>query len=284
MKGDPYASQWNPATLTETGNHSFAVSTRMYPLGINHSFAAANARLTENDYLAVSVNNLTSGMMEERTELQPNGTGQFFSINNMAIGLSYAKALTYRFSLGITVKYISEQMINYKTNSAAVDIGFIYKTDIKDLRFGVFLQNFGPNSTASGSFQAFNFTNKKFTPDAYPTPTVFKFGASMVPYKNDKHSFTTSAELNHPNDNASNVRFGVEYSYSDLLFFRAGYWINLPGFTIPTAGVGLRKVIKNQIIHVNYALGSSNALGLNHNLGISIVFNNPKQEIVENEQ
>lgn len=278
MKGDAYSSQWNPATLTEVSNHSFAASTRTYALGINHSFAAANVRLRETDFLAVSVNNLSSGAMDVRTEFMPGGTGEKFYFNTMAIGLSYAKALTYKFSLGMSVKYLEESIDLYRARGLGVDVGFIYKTDFKDLRFGVFLQNFGPNTRASGNYQVPNFVNRQFTPDGFASPTVFKFGASFTPLKKDLHLLAVAAELNHPSDNASNMRFGAEYSYNDILFFRAGYWLNIPGLHIPTAGVGLRAVIKNQIVHINYAFAMANALGVNHNFGLSITFNNPKNK------
>ncbi|MDX2188708.1 MAG: PorV/PorQ family protein [Bacteroidota bacterium] len=283
MKGDAYASQWNPAALTELGNHSFAVSTRLYGLGVNHSFAAANIKIRETDFMAVSVNNLNSGNMEIRNEFQPKGTGQFFSMNAMALGLSYAKALTYKFSLGTTVKYINESVDIYQTHTFTVDIGFIYKTDFKDLRFGVFLQNFGPNAAARGNYAPFNFRNKTFSPEDFPTPTVFKFGASIVPIKTDLHTITTAIELNHPGDNASNIRFGAEYMYHELLWFRAGYGINASNYAFPTSGVGLRTVIKNQVIHFNYAFAVANALGINHNIGLSVLLNNAKQEKIENE-
>ena len=39
----------------------------------------------------LNVNYLSSGSMKVRTEFQPNGTGQLFYSNQMAIGLAYAK-------------------------------------------------------------------------------------------------------------------------------------------------------------------------------------------------
>lgn len=284
MKGDAYSSHWNPATMTESGSHNFAVSTRMYALGINHSYASANFRLTENDYIGISVNNLSSGQMPIRTEFMPGGTGETFSANSMALGLSYAKALTYKFSAGLSARYIEEKIDMFVSRAFVIDLGFIYKTDFKDLRFGVFLQNFGGNTFARGNYENFSFINKSFTATGYPTPTVFKFGASIVPLKTELHSISVAAEFNHPNDNASNLRFGTEYSFQEILFLRAGYWLNLPGQTIPTAGLGFRFVIKDQIINLNYAFASSNAFGINHNIGIAILINKFKREKSDVEQ
>ena len=278
MKGDAYASQWNPAALTETNGHSAAIATRIYAAGINHSFAAANIRLRETDYISVNVNNLSAGSMPIRTEFQPNGTGQTFDYSNIAIGITYAKALTYRFSVGATIKYVAEQIDMYRSNSAAVDVGFIYKTDFKNLRFGVFLQNFGPNSLSKGDYVPVNFANRQFTADAFPVPTVFKFGASITAYEKNNHRITPSIELNHPNDNATNFRIGVEYDYLDMFYARVGYAVNLSGYTLPTFGIGVNRNIKDQLFSLNYAFVAMNALGINHNISLSIIINQPKRE------
>jgi len=274
LKGDEYASQWNPAALVETGNHSFAASTRLYQGGINHSFFAANFRLRETDFMAFSVNNLSSGLMERRTELQPNGTGEMFSVNAMAIGVSYSKALTYKFSFGSTIKYLNETYDVYSSHNVGVDVGFIYKTDYRNFRFGVFLQNFGPNATARGSYVPYTFSGKKQSNEAFSTPTVFKIAGSMDALKAGNHVIVCLAEINHPNDNATNLRFGAEYLYQDLLFFRVGYWANLQGINIPTFGAGFRTIVKNQTIYINYAFAVPLAYGgFNHNIGVAMVFN-----------
>lgn len=283
LKGDEYASQWNPAALCETGNHSFALSTRLYNGGINHSFFAANFRLKETDFMAVSINNISSGTMERRTEFQPNGTGEFFSVNSMAIGLTYSKALTYRFSFGSTIKYLNETYDVYSSHNVVADVGFIYKTDFRNFRFGVFLQNFGPNSRARGSYSPYTFSGKKQTNESFSTPTVFKIAGSMDVLKAGNHVVVCLAEINHPNDNATNLRFGAEYLYQDLLYFRAGYWANFQGIKVPTFGTGFRTIIKNQTIYINYAFVVPLAYsGFNHNIGISMVFNYSPVQKIEN--
>lgn len=286
LKGDEYASQWNPAALVETGNHSVAFATRLYNGGINHSFFAANFRLRETDYMAFSVNNLSSGIMERRTEFAPNGTGEYFSVNSMALGVSYSKALTYKFSFGSTIKYLNETYDVFTTHNVVVDVGFIYKTDFRNFRFGVFLQNFGPSVSANGSYVPYSPAGKKPVSESYSAPTVFKIAGSIDVLKVDRHAIVGLLEINHPNDNATNLRMGAEYLYDNLLFFRAGYWVNLQGINIPTFGAGFRTIFKNQTFYVNYAMAVPLAFGgINHNIGISMVFNySPVQKIDDEKQ
>lgn len=273
LEGDAYSSHWNPATMVDLNSINIGLSTRMYPMGVSHHFVGATYRISPTDLVALSINNLTSGYMKERTEFFPGGTGVEFAANTMALGVSYAKEITYKFSFGATVKFIQETYDLFRANALAVDAGFIYKTDYKGLRFGAFLQNFGGNTRATGSANNFSFVNKAFTPDAYPVPLVFKFGASFVPLKTEIHHLNAAAEVNHPNDNATNVRMGLEYSYQYIVFFRAGYAINMAAMSIPTAGMGLRINYKDHKMFINYAFTSSNAFGLNHNVGVSIYIN-----------
>lgn len=280
LKGDEYASQWNPAALVETGSHSVAASTRLYAAGINHSFFATNFRLRETDFMAISVNNMSSGQMERRTEFFPNGTGEFFSVNAMALGVSYSKALTYKFSFGTTLKYLHEVYDVYTSHNAVVDVGFIYRTDYRNLRFGVFLQNFGPSAAARGDYRPVSFVSRSPSQERYSAPTVFKIAGSMDVLQAGNHAIVCLAEINHPSDNATHLRFGAEYLYQNLLYFRAGYGVNLAGQRLPSFGTGFRTIVKNQTIYLNYAFTVPTAFtGVNHNIGLALVFNySPKSK------
>ncbi len=279
LKGDAYAAHWNPAGLTEIPNHSFAASVRVFPAAITHAFFAANFKLRETDVLAFSINNFNLANQEVRTEFQPQGTGQKFIANNMAFTATYAKALTYKFSMGLSLRYINERMDMYTAHAVAADLGFIYKTDFKDLRFGIFLQNFGPNSKATGAYVPPSFANKTFAPDAYSLPNVFKLGVAIVPFKKNNHSITTAVELHSPSDNAANIRLGVEYSYMEMFFARTGYMINFNTYIIPTFGAGVKANTKAGTFYITYSFATSRTfMGTNHGIGLEYIINKPKQE------
>lgn len=213
--------------------------------------------------------------MEVRTEFQPNGTGELFYVSNNAIGLTYAKSLSDMFSMGLTIKYIYEQIAKYTNHTAAADLGFSYKTDFKDLRFAVMVQNFGGNSTLNGDFLAVGFNRDSASIDLnpYTVPTVFKMGLSMVPYKSEFHSVLVIAELNHPNDNAENFRIGAEYNYRDLLFARAGIKLSVEGQRLPSFGIGLRSRIGAHPLRIDYGVNPTNFFGMQHNFGLFFQFN-----------
>jgi hypothetical protein len=94
----------------------------------------------------------------------------------------------------------------------------------------------------------------------------------MVPYRSNdnQHALTTLVQLNHPNDNAENLRLGIEYAYRQLLFLRAGYKINVKDQALPTAGLGLRMRMGRHPLMLDYAFDPLQFLGTIHRVGLSL--------------
>lgn len=278
LSGDVYAAQTNPANLSDVEHFALGLSNTFWAAGINYAHLSSHFN-TKLGHFGISLASLNSGTMEVRTVFQPNGTGEFFSANYYTAGLSYAKQLTDNFSYGLTVKYVEERLAEFSARTGVVDIGFIYRLDVKDIRFAVAVQNFGPNSQLSGSTQRNKGLNNQapaIEPEDYPAPTVFKLGISMKAYASEdgSQSLTASLQLNHPNDNAENIRIGVEYQYRSLLYLRAGYKINVEDQNYPSAGLGFRMRLGRNPLQVDYAVDPLQYLGLIHSIGLSF-YNNP---------
>ncbi len=62
-----------------------------------------------------------------RTVDQPEGTGEFFSAGDIAVGLSYARNLTDRFSIGFSAKYIQETIWHESASAIAIDAGTTFQ-------------------------------------------------------------------------------------------------------------------------------------------------------------
>lgn len=270
--GDVYSTFTNPAGLADVDKLSFAASNTFWAAGINHAYFSA-VKPTRIGQFGFSATSLTTGRMERRTEFQPDGTGQYFTASNTAIGISYAKRLTDYFSYGVSIKYVNEQLAEYVAHTGVVDLGFLYNTGWKDLSFAVAMLSFGTNSKLSGDYQPDGLNSKPVTLDGYPAPTLFKLGVSMIPWKTDDMSLTTIVQLNHPNDNAENIRLGVEYEYKKLLYLRAGYRINVDDEVFPTAGLGVRAHLGKHPLHVEYAVDPTRYLGVIHRVGLTFALN-----------
>ncbi len=274
LDGEVLSLYTNPAGIASQSSFGIATSNHFLGAGVNQAFLGAVLPTGSGGAFGLSVNTLSSGEMEVRTEFQPLGTGQRFYATNIASGLTYAKKLSDMFSFGITLKHVYEQLAQYNNHTVAADLGFLYSTDFKDLNFAVVLQNFGGNSSLSGDDLEVTF-NRVGNPstDNYTIPTIFKLGASMVPYKTDNYALLVSFELNHPSDNAENYRIGAEFDYRDLFFLRGGYKLNVAGQSWPTFGVGVRHQVGAHPFRIAYAANPTNFLGVQHSLSLSFSIN-----------
>jgi hypothetical protein len=283
MPGDVYSTNTNPAGLADVDKLSFGATNTFWPAGINLAYFSGVMPTKRVGTFGLSITSLMAGRMERRTEFQPDGTGQYFSASNTAVGLSYSKRLTDYFSYGVTLKYVNEQLAEYVAQTGVVDLGFLYRTDWKGLSFAVAMQSFGTNSKLKGDYQPTGLNSKPVSISAYPAPTVFKLGVSMIPWKTDDMSLTTIVQLNHPSDNAENIRIGVEYEYKSLLYLRAGYKINVDDQKYPTAGIGVRARIGKHPLQIDYAMDPTRNLGWIHRFGLSFAVNKLDREEKKNE-
>jgi len=271
---DAYSAITNPAALAKLEENSIGASHLLIGGGIQQSYLSYQHKLPSEATIGLSVNSLNSGDMMVRTEFQPDGTGQYFSMSQNAIKGNYSTKLSDMFSLGVAVTYIYETMQVYNNSTAAIDLGFLYQTDFKNLRFAVVVQNFGGSSSMSGSLLQVDY-NRNGNPELarYSLPTVFKMGFALDAYEKDDHLIVGSMQLNNPNDNAENIRIGCEYRYAKLLSVQTGIKLSVKGQAYPSFGMGYRSKIGVHPLTINYGMNPTNWMGTQHEFGIQLNFN-----------
>ena len=268
-----FGIETNPASLAHLESPALGLSNTFIGAGLNQSLVASAFALPNSGVLGVHINSLNTDAMEVRTEFQPEGTGELFYANNTALGLTYAQKLTTQFSIGVGLRYVYEGIYTYSNHTLTADIGFLYQTDFKDLTFAVVIKNFGGNSQLRGQDLESGFNRTEVSLDKYTTPAVFKMGVSMVAYEKEANKLTVMAQLNHPNDNAENIRFGAEMEFKSLLWLRAGYKLSVKGQNFPSFGVGYKLRIGRHPLYVDYAMNPTNRMGVQHIVGMSVPFN-----------
>ena len=270
LQGDAYSIYHNVAGIADVKTNNFALTSSFLGAGIHQSFLSGIFALkSKTSSLGFSINSLNSGAIEERTEFQPEGTGRKIYVTNMAFGLSYAQQLSTHFSMGGTLKYVYENLAGFTNHAINVDVGFLYNTDYKDLRFAVLVRNFGGNTSLTGSYLASSYNRTAGTTLTSNTfPNVFSLGVSMVPWKNERNGILAAFQLNHPNDNAENYALGVEYSYLKILFVRTGFKINVTGQSLPTLGLGVRMMLGAHPLYFDYAANPTDYVGVQHLVGL----------------
>ncbi|MGB3618319.1 MAG: PorV/PorQ family protein [Catalinimonas sp.] len=273
LDGDGYAFFTNPAATTDAIGPTLSTSNYFLGDGLHHAFLGGIMPTGGDGTWSFGVTSLTTGWMERRTEFQPQGTGEFFTATNLAVGAGYARRLSDRFQFGLNAKYVLEQLAEYRSHSVLADLGFLYRTDWNDLQFAVVLQNFGPSSRLRGDALPVTFNRTGVNTESFPAPTLFKMSVSAVAYQDENQSLLLAAQLNHPNDNAENIRLGVEYDYQSFVQLRAGYKFNVEGERLPTAGVGVRTRLGRHPLRFDYGLNPTRYLGLLHSVGLQFTLN-----------
>lgn len=232
---DASALYWNPAAgaFFEYGN--VQVEQCSWIAGMDFSYYGAIIPLGNSQSLGLGLVSLSSGDMLVRTVDKPEGTGEYFSANDLGITLSYARTLTDFFSIGFNGKYIHQRIWNSTAAGVALDFGTLYYFDNRRLRIGATVSNFGEklqysgkdlmivydqNPDASGDnshIPAILYTN------AWDIPLTFRFGLAYDLPKLKIGEITVEVDAVHPNDNYEYLNLGFEWRPWSMLALQAGY-------------------------------------------------------------
>jgi hypothetical protein len=263
---------WNPAALGYTEGTEVLLSRVNWIIDTRVSFLGI-AQRDGPGAIGLSVTALTMDEMEITTETQPAGTGTFFKSGCYAVGLSYGLKIIDRFSFGGTAKYIYEYIWETHGSTFAFDFGSVYVTDFHDLRIGMRLVNFGGNITFRGSAidnkaadVAQSGMSYPYDPrldrisQEYPLPQIFNVGIAIDALHSDEHRLTLMTAVNDANDNNSQMTFGGEYAWSDMVFVRVGYKTGYDEQNL-SAGIGVKLDMGGPTSQVDFGYSAFGKLG-----------------------
>jgi len=233
---DATAMYWNPAGLARVKENEAVFSHAKWIADIGMSYAGVAVNLGNLGNIGVCGQFETMDEMERTTILQPDGTGEMFDAGSYAMGLSYARNLTDRFSIGMSAKFIHERIYHSTANGAAIDIGALFDTQFYGMKIGMSITNYGtkmriggrdmqtqmdPDPTVSGNNE--NITAYMKT-DAFDLPLLFRVGASVDVLKGiGRSNLILAVNALHPNDDYESVNVGCEYMFNNIFSIRAGY-------------------------------------------------------------
>ncbi|MGE5316134.1 MAG: PorV/PorQ family protein [Acidobacteriota bacterium] len=223
----------NPAaTGLNTDRHSFGASFADWFAETQHKAAAYSYNGADLGVFTVSAVQLDYGTMQGTISPSADATGSYiitddFSADGLALGVSYARQMTDKFSFGATVKYVREKISVYKSDNMLFDAGIYYSTGYHSLRIGGALKNFGVDA--------------KYLQGLFKMPTEFRLGASMDAFGSEAsdHRLTLAVEATHPSDNDERFNVGGEYWFQNFVALRGGYKFNYDEEKW-TAGAGVR--------------------------------------------
>jgi hypothetical protein len=233
---------YNPAILAESEGFGLALNsvtwladTKLYGIGAMYGlgrYGAFGFDLVYMDYGKIV------GTQRVDKSIDPDGfivTGDL-KVEDYAIGLAYAYPVNDRFSFGVKVKLVHEDLGNatfykghaeyddgisstedFSLNHWGFDFGGFYETGYKDLALAVAFQNY------SGDM--------KYWAEEFQMPLVLRMGmcmdiAKLFMAENKEIELNTAVDVLHPIDYTERVHVGTELVYMKMFAVRAGYKFN----------------------------------------------------------
>jgi long-subunit fatty acid transport protein len=227
---------WNPAGVARLSGPQALFTHSRWIADVNFNYAAFALPMGNFGTLGANATFLTMDEMERTTVYEPDGTGEMFDAGSYAFGLSYARNLTDRFSIGFNFKYINEKIYHSSASGAAFDVGTLFDTQYYGLKIGMSITNYGTKMQMGGRDMLIQTDidplisgnnrniNADLKTDAFDLPLMFRVGLSMDVLKGTGDSnLILSVDALHPNDDVESVNAGGEYWFHKMFALRAGY-------------------------------------------------------------
>jgi hypothetical protein len=274
------AVYYNPAALGALERTTLQFTHGFWFAGIRYDYAAAAVSLGAGGTVFASVTSLNSGDIAVRTVEQPLGTGERYTVQDVAIGIGYGRNMTRRFGAGVQVNYVSETIWLASMQTLTFSIGTNYRLSNSGITLGASLSNFGTKGRFEGQALSIQFDNdperhgdnsalpaEQFTGE-FPVPILFRVGMSFPHHFSNRTKLLFNVDAFHPSDNTESMSVGWEVSWNDALALRVGYQnLFLEDSDVgPTAGVGIQAGIGARRFHFDYAWTSHLFLQDTHRL------------------
>lgn len=286
LYGEPEAVYYNPGSIgyMDAGGVQFTHSLWIADITYDYGVLSLNLGSVGNLYGTVTA--LNSGEIDVRTVAQPLGTGERYTVSDVAVGLGFGRQISDRFSMGIQVNYVQETIWHSMLNAFSVSVGTLYRLSPDGLRLGASLSNFGTRGKFDGTDLRVLYDQSPSTygdngnlpadllTQDYPLPVMFRVGVGMPVNLDEDNSIMLAADAFHPSDNTESISFGGEYTFDHIISLRAGYQ-NLfqqdseVGLTL---GAGIQYKLSGSLFTFDYAWASFGRLKDTHRIAVGFSF------------
>jgi len=246
---------WNPAALAflERPRAVFLQEGRLY-LDLRQHFLGVVSAVGPSQRIGLYALALTLPTFEGSDLYHPGGNGQAVDYGDLLVGLTYTRKLSSRYSVGVALKYLQENLDGDVMRAGAVDLTSYYWIGFRDLRIGMGIFNLGPDAGPGRGY------------DRFSLPITFRTGVSGRPFG----SLLWTIQIEKPVDNAEDFRLGWEYPLGEVLTLRAGYRINNHPRGDALSGWGFGVSLRLPAMRVDYAVQSYGELGTIHRVGLEV--------------
>lgn len=169
-----------------------------------------------------------------------------FDANYFYGSLSTAYQIDEMISVGATIKYLYEGLLNDESTGFGIDFGVFYKIPIEGLSVSAAVRNLG--------------SMNELRYEATKLPSELRMGpAYNFKFEDYKLNLIVAGEYQKYFDADNHLNFGVEVLYDNLVALRGGYQTNYESRNL-TAGIGLIwGNLKFDYSYIPFSLGVGNA-------------------------
>lgn len=229
------SAYFNPGAIGKLNGYGLQFTHSLWLADITYNYAIALVSLGSTGNLFFNVTALNSGEIDVRTVEQPLGTGERYTVSNIALGVGYGRRLTNRFSVGLQVNYIQERIYHSSLSTVSLSVGTMFELIQEGLVLGASISNYGLPASYSGRDLRIQYDldkdkygdNSALPGNAvtgeYPLPVLFRVGLSYNFKLSENQNIKMAMDAYHPNDNTESISFGGEWLIMQSLALRAGY-------------------------------------------------------------
>jgi hypothetical protein len=233
--GEALAIFYNPAALGMFAQSDLQFTRNIWFADIVLNQAAAALHVGERSTVGIAVTHLSSGDIDVRTVEQPLGTGERYAVTDLLIGVGFGMMITDRFSCGVQVNYVTEQIWHSSIGLFGVNLGTLYRLSDDGLRIGASLAGFGTKGAYDGTdlrvrydFDPDRYGDNGSLPaalltDEFSLPIVFRVGVGYPWHIDGNNVVDVAVDGVNPSDNTPAINIGGEWTFRRVFAVRTGY-------------------------------------------------------------
>jgi len=251
LDGDVNSGSYNPSTLADLAQQEVGFLHTQYLEDINYQYTAYAYPHSSLGTFGLAMHRVTYGSIQGYDP--QNRKTSTLNASDTALGLTYARTIRQGLNLGLTGRYIKEDLSVATAQGFGMDIGTLYRPSGNSwwskLGFGAAMRNLG--------------TKPAFVRESTSLPLQYDFGISYVDWGG---RLAGTFEAHKPKDSKMGYNLGFEVTTRRFLSIRAGYRTDKdigPNFT---AGFGL--LFWNESLRFDYAFVPYENLGNVHRFGV----------------
>lgn len=234
LPGGPDLLAVNPAAARAGNGFGVSVSYIDWFAGLQHQSVGLLVPMSPTFSLGLDVISFGGDEFEQTTLNEQEGNGIMVQYGDLAVGASGISRLTDRFTVGVTGKYIRQDLFNESATTFAFDVGTLLETELPGFTIGMAMTNLGgemqldgrdllqePGGVSGGGTQ--------YETSSWPLPLSFQtgigwslLGDDYALRSSDLHSLIVAADARHLNEGVTTVHLGAEYGFGGTVFLRGG--------------------------------------------------------------